>query len=246
MEQVCIKRKEFVETGNQHSHFYYITIPNFIIEDTKIPDGEKILFGMIAAYSLKNGYCWFSNKFISERLKVGERTASRWVNHLKEKNYIKIEITRKEKEIISRKIRINISNLKMQEYMHWYSQNCLYPIDTDGNTSIDKNGVVINKDNINKDLINLKDLKNSSDYVLIDEEEYEKLVEEFGNEKVFSELEKYKKWKHKYKAHPNSDLETFRNWLIRACSNKFMKKQTAVQETGCDEVSDKELENLPF
>ena len=87
----------------------FIIVPDFIIDDLNIPDGEKLLFGEIASNSLEKGFCWFSNKHLMERFHIGERTASRWVNDLMKKGYITVEIVRKNgsEEIDERQIRID-------------------------------------------------------------------------------------------------------------------------------------------
>ena len=71
----------------------FIVVPMFIIDDITLLAGEKLLFGEIASNSLEKGYCWFSNKHLATLFHISERTASRWVNDLKNKAYITIEIT---------------------------------------------------------------------------------------------------------------------------------------------------------
>ena len=84
-----------IEGDNEKKQIRFIIVPDFIIDDLNIPDGEKLLFGEIASNSLEKGFCWFSNKHLMERFHIGERTASRWVNDLKKKGYITVEIVRK-------------------------------------------------------------------------------------------------------------------------------------------------------
>lgn len=83
------------ESDKEKKQTRFIIVPDFIIDDSDIPDGEKLLFGEIASNSLEKGFCWFSNKHIMERFHIGERTASRWVNDLRKKGYITINIVKR-------------------------------------------------------------------------------------------------------------------------------------------------------
>ena len=66
-----------IENGKEEIPFRFILVPNFIIEDTNLSDGAKLLFGEISSNSLKKGYCWFSNQYLMERFGISDRTASR-------------------------------------------------------------------------------------------------------------------------------------------------------------------------
>ena len=83
------------ESDKEKKQIRFIIVPDFIIDDSDIPDGEKLLFGEIASNSLEKGFCWFSNKHLMERFHIGERTASRWVNDLRKKGYITINIVKR-------------------------------------------------------------------------------------------------------------------------------------------------------
>ena len=125
----------------------FIIVPDFIIDDLNIPDGEKLLFGEIASNSLEKGFCWFSNKHLMERFHIGERTASRWVNDLKKKGYITVEIVRKKgsEEIDERQIRIDTTKPILAEYMGWYSQKRQEGIANNGNNPPVTDGAGNNK-----------------------------------------------------------------------------------------------------
>jgi hypothetical protein len=69
------------------SDFREITIPGDVLDDDRLSDAAKILYGKIARLSYKNGYCWASNKFL-DGTKSGN-TASRNIHNLEKYGYVK-------------------------------------------------------------------------------------------------------------------------------------------------------------
>ena len=218
----------------------FIIVPMFIIDDNTLLAGEKLLFGEIASNSLEKGYCWFSNKHLATLFHISERTASRWVNDLKAKAYITIEITVRSgsKEIEERRIRVNTSNPMLAEYMRWYRQPCPQGIVTDDKPPPVTDGAGNNKGMNN---ICLKDVTN----VLLSPEEYQSLINEFGKQKFDTCIMEYSNWKRIVNAHPKSDFDSLKKWLAKA-PRKYKSKVSSVKESGADEVTDEMLENLPF
>lgn len=98
------------ESDKEKKQTRFIIVPDFIIDDSDIPDGEKLLFGEIASNSLEKGFCWFSNKHLMECFHIGERTASRWVNDLRKKGYITINIVKRKNSEDTSKLSISIQN----------------------------------------------------------------------------------------------------------------------------------------
>ena len=231
------------ESDKEKKQIRFIIVPDFIIDDSDIPDGEKLLFGEIASNSLEKGFCWFSNKHFMERFHIGERTASRWVNDLRKKGYITINIVKRKgsKEVDERQISVDTTKPILAEYMNWYRQKRHQGIANNCQTPPAKNGVVNNKELNNKDVIDLKDITN----VLLSTEEYQSLVNEFGKQKFESGLINYSNWKQKVNAHPKSDFDSLKKWLSKANTN-YKGRVSSVKETGADEVTDEMLANLPF
>lgn len=84
---------------------YYSILTADVRYDEKLSASEKLLFSEITALANKYGYCTASNGYLADLYGVKKTTVSHWLIHLKEKNYISIEIERNDKkEIISRKI----------------------------------------------------------------------------------------------------------------------------------------------
>ena len=88
------------EGNAPRGRFREITIPGDVLEDEKLSDGAKIMYGKIARLSLADGKCWSSNSFLDGT--ESGRTASRFIAELKEGGYIAVENERSK----FRKIRI--------------------------------------------------------------------------------------------------------------------------------------------
>ena len=65
-----------------------MTIPGDILEDERVSDGAKIIYGKIARLSYKTGYCWATNKFL-DGTETG-RSASRQIQELINAGYIAV------------------------------------------------------------------------------------------------------------------------------------------------------------
>lgn len=96
---------------------YFAIIPANVRYDKELKANEKLLYGEIVALCNKNGECWACNNYFSELYEVSNQSISTWINHLKNKGYLDIEIVYKEasKEIDKRIIRI-------QENFNTYSR----------------------------------------------------------------------------------------------------------------------------
>lgn len=87
---------------------YYSIIPATILYNKELKANEKLLYAIITSLACKEGYCFATNHYFAEELGVHPKTVSSWVSDLRDKNYIKVEMVRKEnKQIIQRKIYIN-------------------------------------------------------------------------------------------------------------------------------------------
>ena len=70
----------------------YAILPAHIRYNKDLSDSEKILFCEITALSNKNGYCYASNKYLSEIYGVSIDTISRRVNKLKKKGFVTVQL----------------------------------------------------------------------------------------------------------------------------------------------------------
>lgn len=77
------------EKGSQvvaPAYFAVITAP--ILDDRVLADSAKLLYGRITSLTDREGYCWATNKALSELTGYGERTISRLVAQLEERGHI--------------------------------------------------------------------------------------------------------------------------------------------------------------
>lgn len=199
-----------MEKKNQPKKIQFVIVPEFILTNTDIPVGEKLLLGDIASHTKQEGYCWGTNDYFSQRYKVTPRTISRWINDLKRRSLIKTEMIyqKNSKEVSERQIVINTSDPMLREYMTWYGNSCPPGINVNIKTPVVTDVQDNNKQVNNKDLINLKAPIENIPNVLMSKKEYERIVKEFGKEKVDAGLQEYSSWKKLKNAHPKSDFES--------------------------------------
>jgi hypothetical protein len=91
--------------------FREIVIPGDVLDDERLSDGAKIMYGKIARLSFKEGYCWAGNSFL-DGTKSG-RNASRFIAELKNAGYVVIENERskyREIRICPIKSKVNLAS----------------------------------------------------------------------------------------------------------------------------------------
>lgn len=88
-------------------------IPNAILYDKRLKNGEKILYTMISSLSNKNGYCYASNAYLSEAVGVTKNTIVIYLKHLEDLKYIyrNFKAGKDDNANIERKIYLNYDGL---------------------------------------------------------------------------------------------------------------------------------------
>ena len=88
-------------------------IPNAILYDKRLKNGEKILYTFISSLSNKSGYCFASNAYLSEVVGVTKNTIVIYLKHLEDLGYIHRNFNADEKDNanIERKIYLNYDGL---------------------------------------------------------------------------------------------------------------------------------------
>ena len=69
----------------------YVQVPMVVLLDEDISSTAKLLMGLITTLSMKDGYCYASNRYLSNLLKVSKRTISSSITTLRKNNYLKID-----------------------------------------------------------------------------------------------------------------------------------------------------------
>lgn len=79
---------------------YYVVIPSFIFLDAKLSPTERLLYGLVSGLSNQKGYCYASNKYLSEHLRherngevkqVAPESISRMLSNLIQFGYLQSE-----------------------------------------------------------------------------------------------------------------------------------------------------------
>lgn len=74
---------------------YTIIIPNKVLSHKKLSLGAKMLYGEIATWCKRDGYCEQSNQYFGKLYQTHEMTISKWIKNLKKAHLIKCKIIRK-------------------------------------------------------------------------------------------------------------------------------------------------------
>ncbi len=69
----------------------YVEVPMVVLLDDGISSTAKLLMGLITTLSMKDGYCYANNRYLSNLLKVSKRTITSSITALRRKKYIKID-----------------------------------------------------------------------------------------------------------------------------------------------------------
>jgi len=88
---------------------YYIIITHSVYADNSIPDGAKVLYGLILSLSQKDGWCYAGNEYFSNTLNKEPRTIQLYLSKLKEKKYIHVDLKQNHvRRITTQDTRVNI------------------------------------------------------------------------------------------------------------------------------------------
>ena len=85
---------------------YFAVIPANVRYDQELKPNEKLLYGEITCLTQKTGECWASNNYFAELYGVDKSTISRYISNLTNKGYIEVQVTRENKIIVNRCIRL--------------------------------------------------------------------------------------------------------------------------------------------
>ncbi|MCL2176828.1 MAG: helix-turn-helix domain-containing protein [Firmicutes bacterium] len=84
---------------------YFCVIPAKILQDKKLPDKAKILYGFISGLSNKKGYCYAENEYLEDLLDCSQPTLSRLFSALEKGGHIKREVLRDaNQQVVERRI----------------------------------------------------------------------------------------------------------------------------------------------
>lgn len=174
---------------------FYSIIPADLKYDNRLKATEKLFFSEISALTNVLGYCYAGNKYFSKLYDCDVRTISRWIQSLEKYGYIKVELIRDEKQVIKERRIYTRESMK-----GGMDKNVL------------DNNIYIN--NITHSTVDEISKIKYADKVYMTEDEYQKLVKEYGEEKsqkCIKELDIYKKSKGVEYA---DDYSTIKRWVV--------------------------------
>ena len=76
---------------NDINNLKYVEVSMIVLLDEDISSTSKLLMGLITTLTMKEGFCYASNKYLSNLMKVSRRTITSCITSLKRKKYIKVE-----------------------------------------------------------------------------------------------------------------------------------------------------------
>ena len=69
----------------------HIEVLTIVLLDEELSSTTKLLMGLINTLSMQEGFCYASNKYLSNLMKVSKRTITSCISSLRKKKYIKVE-----------------------------------------------------------------------------------------------------------------------------------------------------------
>ena len=107
---------------------YYVVIPANVRYCKELKPIEILIFGEITCLCNHKGYCWANNNYFAKLYQISIRSVSRYINHIKELDFITVKITRDtNNRVVKRTIKINDNPIEKTDYTS--GKNCLAPID---------------------------------------------------------------------------------------------------------------------
>ncbi len=219
---------------------YFIQIPPEVLFEPRLSSGAKLLYGEILFLTHNYGFCSQKNAYFSANHHVCVKTVNNWIHELKTLDLIKIELIRNQnKEVELRKIfaLVQIDQSKgpaaEESATQVANRECIVPADSAPKPQVTKPKKKVYGVNQN---------------VFFTENEVAELLKKITQEQFNQAVARYSDWKLKSGANPRSDFVSI-EWAVRDVLNPAAKtcgRMTAVQASGCDEVTDETLENLPF
>ncbi len=77
--------------NNDITNLKYVEVPVVVLLDEDLSTTTKLLMGLITTLSMQEGFCFASNRYLSNLMKVSRRTITSCIASLRKKNYIRGE-----------------------------------------------------------------------------------------------------------------------------------------------------------
>lgn len=77
--------------NNDITKLKYVEVPVVVLLDEDLSTTTKLLMGLITTLSMQEGFCFASNRYLSNLMKVSRRTITSCISSLRKKKYIRVE-----------------------------------------------------------------------------------------------------------------------------------------------------------
>lgn len=77
--------------NNDITNLKYVEVPVVVLLDEDLSTTTKLLMGLITTLSMQEGFCFASNRYLSNLMKVSRRTITSCIASLRNKKYIRVE-----------------------------------------------------------------------------------------------------------------------------------------------------------
>ena len=77
--------------NNYITNLKYVEVPVVVLLDEDLSTTTKLLMGLITTLSMQEGFCFASNRYLSNLMKVSRRTITSCIASLRKKKYIRVE-----------------------------------------------------------------------------------------------------------------------------------------------------------
>ena len=77
--------------SNDITNLKYVEVPVIVLLDEDLSTTTKLLMGLITTLSMQEGFCFASNRYLSNLMKVSRRTITSCIASLRKKKYIRVE-----------------------------------------------------------------------------------------------------------------------------------------------------------
>ena len=77
--------------NNDITKLKYVEVPVVVLLDEDLSTTTKLLMGLITTLSMQEGFCFASNRYLSNLMKASRRTITSCIASLRKKKYIRVE-----------------------------------------------------------------------------------------------------------------------------------------------------------
>lgn len=78
--------------NNDITNLKYVEVPVVVLLDEDLSTTTKLLMGLITTLSMQEGFCFASNRYLSNLMKVSRRTITSCIASLRRKTILELKV----------------------------------------------------------------------------------------------------------------------------------------------------------